>query len=232
MKMKFLIEQPGLDRADRIQLYVSYGVQVILIGTMLWSLVQENWLSLFLASASLVLSFLPAIVRRSTRVYLPIEIDLVTIVFVFASVYLGELRSYYIRFWWWDLVLHTTAGFVMGLFGFILVYVLNREHRAELTMSPFFIGLFSFAFAMTFGVLWEIFEFGMDSLFGMNMQKSGLPDTMGDLIVNTIGAAVVSTLGYFYVRGGDSLLFDRMVRRFLVHNRWRGRTRFDRRGRK
>ena len=69
--------------------------------------------------------------------------------------------------------------------------------------------------------MWEIFEFGMDSVFGTNMQKSGLRDTMGDLIVDTIGAAVVSTIGYFYVRGYDSLIFDRMVRRFLERNRWR-----------
>ena len=223
--MRFLIEQPGLDRADRIQLYVSYGLQLILLGTAVWALVEENWLALFLSVMSLVLSFLPAFIRRSARVYLPIEIDLFTIVFVFASLYLGEIRAYYVRFWWWDLVLHTAAGFVMGMLGFILVYVLNREQRTKLTMTPFFTGLFSFAFAMTIGVLWEIFEYGMDVLFAMNMQKSGLPDTMGDLIVNTIGGAVVAVLGYFYVRGGDSLLFDRMVRRLLERNRWRSTSR-------
>lgn len=219
--MRFLIEQPGLDRADRIQLYVSYALQLTLLGAAGWALMQEDWLTLFLSGFSLLLSFLPAIVRRSARVYLPIEIDLITIGFVFASLYLGEIRAYYVRFWWWDLVLHTAAGFIMGLSGFILVYVLNREQRLQLTMSPVFVGLFSFAFAMTIGVLWEIFEYGMDTFFGMNMQKSGLRDTMGDLIVNTIGALVVSVLGYFYVRGGDSLLFDRMVRRFLVRNKWR-----------
>lgn len=219
--MRFLIEQPGLDRADRIQLFVSYGLQLVLMGAAVWALVTENWLALFLSVLGLLLTFLPAFVRRSLRVYLPIEFDLFTVLFVFASLYLGEIRSYYVRFWWWDLVLHTGAGFLMGLFGFILVYVLNREQHLQLTMSPVFVGLFSFAFAMTIGVLWEIFEYAMDTFFGMNMQKSGLPDTMGDLIVNTIGAAVVSVIGYFYVRGGDSLLFDRMVRRMLERNRWR-----------
>ena len=217
--MRFLIGQPGLDRADRIQLYISYGLQLILVGQAVWALASQNWLALFLSVLSLLLTALPALLRRSLRVYLPIEFDLTTVVFVFASLQLGEIRAYYVRFWWWDLVLHTWAGFIMGLFGFVLVYVLNREQRLHLTLAPFFVGLFSFAFAMTLGVLWEIFEYAVDHLFGMNMQKSGLPDTMGDLIVNTIGATIVSVLGYFYVRGGDSMLFDRMVRRFLVRNR-------------
>jgi hypothetical protein len=216
--MRFLFQFDSLDRADRIQLYISYGLQLILVGQIVYSLVQGSWLTLFLSTGILILTFLPAMIRRNFRVYLPIEIDLLTIVFIFASLFLGEMRSYYTRFWWWDLVLHTGAGILMGLAGFILVYVLNRERKATIFLSPVFVGLFSFSFAMTIGVIWEIFEFAMDQIFGMNMQKSGLNDTMGDLIVNTIGALIISTAGYFYVKGEDSLLFDRLVRRLLERN--------------
>lgn len=219
--MRFRIREQGLDLADRIQLYISYGLQLILLGTAAVAVAQTNWLTAFLALGILLLTFLPALIRRRLHVYLPVEIDLVTVLFLFASLFLGEIRAYYVRFWWWDIVLHTSAGFLMGLLGFILVYVLNREQRTKLTMTPVFVGLFSFAFGMTIGVVWEILEFAMDTTFGTNMQKSGLPDTMGDLIVNTIGAFVVSVLGYFYMRRGDGLLFDRMVRRFLVRNRHR-----------
>lgn len=216
--MNFLYKDRSLDRADRIQLYVSYALQFILLGQMVLSLLQQNWLPFFLAGGILLLTLVPTVIRRSYEVYLPLEFDLITILFIFASLFLGEIRSYYERFWWWDALLHTASGLVMGILGFALVYVLNRERRTELTMSPFFIGLFSFSFAMTIGVVWEIFEFAMDSFFGMNMQKSGLVDTMGDLIVNTVGALVSSVAGYFYVRGGDSLLLDRLVRRFLERN--------------
>lgn len=216
--MRFLFQLSSLDRADRIQLYLSYTLQLILVAQVVYSLLQRSWLTLFLSSGILILTFLPAIIRRNFRVYLPIEIDLATILFIFASLFLGEMRSYYTRFWWWDLVLHTGAGILMGLTGFILVYILNRERKSTIQLSPFFVGLFSFSFAMTIGVLWEIFEFAMDQFFGMNMQKSGLLDTMGDLIVNTLGALLISIAGYFYVKGDDSLIFDRMVRRLLERN--------------
>ena len=46
---------------------------------------------------------------------------------------------------------------------------------------------------MMIGAVWEIFEYGMDQTFGLNMQKSGLDDTMAfSLATNrdgTLGAA-------------------------------------------
>lgn len=65
---------------------------------------------------------------------------------------------------------------------------------------------------MAVGVVWEIFEFAVDEFWGYNMQKArnleevygyfdtglGLIDTMKDFIVNTIGALIVSIIGYYY----------------------------------
>ncbi len=39
----------------------------------------------------------------------------------------------------------------------------------------------------------------MDLTFGLNMQKSGLNDTMGDLIINGLGGALASLTGYLYL---------------------------------
>lgn len=208
-----------LDRADRIQLYISYVMQVVLIAALVFAVIETNWLTAFLAAGGFLITLLPAFIRRSYRVYLPLEFDFILILFIFASLFLGEIRAYYTRFWWWDVLLHTSAGMVMGILGFALVYVLNRHERIDVVLSPAFVAFFSFCFAEAIGVTWEIFEFAMDSFFGMNMQKTGLADTMWDLIVNTAGALIVSIAGYFYVRGGDSLIFDRIVRRFLEHNR-------------
>ena len=62
-------------------------------------------------------------------------------------------------------------------------------------------------FAVTLGVFWEIYEFIADNLVpGLDMQvvETGTTDTMVDMIVNTIGAAVVALLGYcIAVRAGE-----------------------------
>ena len=99
---------------------------------------------------------------------------LLTIVFVFASLFLGEVREYYIRFWWWDLALHAGSGFLLGIIGFLLVYVLNETEEIGVHMKPGFVAFFAFLFAVGIGVLWEIFEFCMDIFFNMNMQKESI----------------------------------------------------------
>ncbi len=70
----------------------------------------------------------------------------------------------------------------------------------------------TFALAVTVGTIWEFFEFLMDWFFGLNMQKSGLVDTMTDLLINATGAAIAALIGYFYVRDEDSLLARRLIR--------------------
>lgn len=216
--MDFLIQHQGLDRADKIQLVISYILQLILLGTIGYSLYNHQWLNTFAVLGILFLTFLPKMLRHNLRVYLPIEFDFLAIVFIFAAIFLGEIHSYYTKFWWWDIILHSSSGFLLGLAGFLAVYILNEEKRIHLQMKPAFVALFAFAFAVMLGAVWEIFEFSMDTIFGVHMQRSGLIDTMGDLIVDTLGALVISILGYFYVRTDKSLIFNRMVHRFVDKN--------------
>ena len=139
---------------------------------------------------------------------------------MFASLFLGEVIGYYTRFWWWDAALHTTSRFLLGILGFLLVYVLNEKEEIDLHMKPGFVTFFAFVFAVCMGALWEIFEFAMDSVVGLNMQRSGLFDTMWDLIVDTAGAMVIAVLGYGWLRttGADSFL-ERWIEAFVDANR-------------
>lgn len=216
--MKLLIQQQGLDKAGKIQLIISYLLQLILLGTIIFSLYNHQWLNAFAVLGILFLTFLPKMLRHNFKVYLPIEFDFIAIVFVFASIFLGEVHSYYTKFWWWDIILHSSSGFLLGLAGFLAVYILNEEKRIHLKMKPAFVALFAFAFAVMLGAMWEIFEFSVDTIFGLNLQKSGLIDTMGDLIVDTLGALIISVLGYFYIKTDKSFIFNRMIHKFVEKN--------------
>jgi hypothetical protein len=73
--------------------------------------------------------------------------------------------------------------------------------------------------------LWEIFEFGVDQLFGTTMQKaslgdpSGLTDTMGDLIINVVSACAVSGFGWWYLRSEEQSFIERWIEKFIARNR-------------
>ena len=202
--------------AGRIQLGIALLLQLAILGLIVSSLVKQQWLSSFTGSVVLTLTFLPAIIERQLNVQLPVEFTLVTCVFLYASFGLGEMSDFYEKFWWWDLLLHSFSALVMGLIGFLLIYVFYMTYRIR--MAPIYVAMVSFGFAVTIGTIWEVFEFLMDWFFGFNMQKSGLVDTMTDLLVDIVGAGIAAVIAYVYVKGGDSLIADRVVRRFVAKN--------------
>lgn len=191
---------------------------LLLLGAVLAAL-QGRWLPALTTAAIAGLSFLPLVLGRRFRARLPAEMELLAVGFLYASLFLGEVHGYYERFWWWDALLHIGSGFLLGILGFLMVHLLNEDERVEMHMKPGFVAIFAFLFAVGLGALWEIFEFAMDQLFGMNMQKSGLVDTMWDLIVDTVGALTVSILGWRYLRRGNHDWFlQRWIQDFVVRN--------------
>lgn len=190
----------------------------LLLGAIL-SGFQGRWLTAVVTTAIIIVTLLPLVLGRRFDVRIPPEFEFLTVIFVYASLFLGEVHGYYIRYWWWDAVLHTGSGFLLGVLGFLLVYILNERANVDLHMRPRFVALFAFMFAIGMGALWEIFEFAMDQLFGMNMQKSGLVDTMWDLIVDSIGAFVISMLGWIYLRtAGNNSFLERWITGFIEAN--------------
>lgn len=130
--------------------------------------------------------------------------------FSLAAIVAGEMLGAYKALWWWDDMLHSLAGAIFSIAGFLIVYFLNGRH--SMAISPLFIAVFSFTFAITIGVLWEMFEFTVDFflhtalqqwnlpvnsiLIGRDYQGTGLRDTMSDLVVTWIGASVSSVFAY------------------------------------
>lgn len=206
-----------MDR-EKLQIYVIRLFQMLLIIAVIASIIAQNWLNLFTSILTLILIYLPTYISDKRYIYIPSGFQFIIIVFIFAAIYLGELHSFYLRFWWWDSMLHFISGIVLGFIGFILVYILNKDELIDVFLSPFFIALFSFCFAITVGVFWEIFEFWMDTLFGLNMQKSGIVDTMWDFMEDCAGAFIASTIGYFYIKNNNSFRFQRFITDFMKKN--------------
>jgi uncharacterized membrane protein YjdF len=212
------------DRERLIHKWIA-GTLLLIVGVE-WILLMldARWLSLFLVSLILLLLVSPILFRKKLEVEIPAEFHLTAVVFAFAALYLGEVHSFYHRLWWWDIALHTTAGLLMGIFGFLLVYLLNESKIVDLHMTPGFIAFFAFCFSMTIGVFWEIFEFAADQLLGTQMQKpmlgdpSGLTDTMWDLIVNALGAALISITGWWYLKNDQTFFVREWIGKFIRKN--------------
>lgn len=212
-----------MTRASRVQLGVLLILQTVMAVELLL-LVQGLWTNGVWLLAIMAVTGAPAVLGHRLPVRIPAEYELLAILFVFAALFLGEFRSYYKRFWWWDIALHATSGLLLGILGCLLVYALKENTRIDLHMRPGFVPLFAFAFAVAVGALWEVFEFAVDQLFGTTMQKpmlgdpSGLTDTMWDLIVNALGALVVSAFAWWHMKRNQRSFVDIWIDRFIERN--------------
>ena len=201
---------------DRVELTIAAILQAGILIIVVSALLQSQWLVAFNGSLVLLLTFAPALLEHRLRTLLPVEFTLITCVFLFAAFVLGEVSNFYEKIWWWDLALHGLSALTVGIIGFLSIYVFYMTHRIDVAAG--WVATISFALAVMVGTLWEIFEFLMDHYFGFNMQKSGIEDTMTDLMINAAGAVIAAAIGYFYVYGEDSL-FGRRIIRTLVHNK-------------
>jgi hypothetical protein len=106
------------------------------------------------AVLTLVLSFGSDYVERKEKIDIPDVLEICIVVFIYAGLYLSERFNLYNRYFWWDDLLHTLSGVIMGFIGFIVIYTINR--RYSINLNPLLVALFSFNFAITLGVMWEI----------------------------------------------------------------------------
>ncbi|MBE0414570.1 hypothetical protein [Yoonia sp.] len=153
----------------------------------------------FVAVATLALAMAPALLASKLEIVLPVPFVAAITLFVFSSLFLGEAFDFYNRFWWWDKVLHGVSAIGFGMIGFLFAFMLFEGDRYA--APPAALSLIAFCVAITVGSLWEVFEYLMDTFFGMNMQKTGLDDTMEDIMVNAVGATIGSLSGYYYLKG-------------------------------
>lgn len=215
-------DQVSANTARRAYLAILIVLQLVMALQLFLLLIRQEWPQAFFVAGIMALTLSPLILRLPVAI--PSEIQIVAVLFVFATLFLGEVREYYERFWWWDMLLHASSGLLLGLFGFMVVYILNEDHHVDLHMRPAFVALFAFFFAVGIGALWEILEFGMDQYLGTNTQPatsgdpSGLTDTMHDLIVDTVGAALVSLLGWRYFARARTSRVDSWASRFIERN--------------
>lgn len=119
---------------------------------------------------------LPSFIAKRLNIVIPSFMMIAYAIFLYCGVYLGEVRSFYYVVPHWDTILHTFSGFMLGALGFTLITFINKTDRFPLVLTPFFVAIFTFGFAVAIGVIWEIYEYSIDYFFHTNMQKFALED--------------------------------------------------------
>ena len=150
------------------------GIKMIL-GTL--NIMQEEGANSFSSyvlmmlqcALGLVVINVPSILAKRFKFQLPVILYSCYIVFLYCAIFLGEVTNFYYVIPFWDTILHAFSSLMLGFFGLMVISILNHDENIVVHLSPFFVVLFSFCFAVTFGALWEIYEYSFDGILGLNM---------------------------------------------------------------
>lgn len=161
---------------------------------------------------------------ENKNIHIPVILESIITIYIFTAIFLTTSLDLFTRYVWWDMFLHTFSGMLLAFIGFLGVYKINRKHSMDL--SPFLAAAFAFGFSISLNVLFEIYEFFLDAVFGTRHQSwgytnpvfelgkdyqgSGLRDTITDLICDTVGAFVISFLFYFLYKHEKKKTLDMM----------------------
>ena len=169
-----------LSAADKTVLVINNFVLALLALSFIFGIVTlflepenrgTNLLTTFQSLLGIMLMLLPFILKHKFKLQIPNYLKIILVVFVYAAIFLGEVRSFYYKYAFWDTICHACSGAIFGILSFSFLYLMNSNKKVHLELSAGFIALFSFCFAVTTGALWEIIEFAIDSVLKVNMQK-------------------------------------------------------------
>ncbi len=185
-------------------LFSVYVILRALVGVvMVLQIFNRDYYDVFLCALTLILFLIPSFVERRLHIDVPNTLEVIILLFIFSAEILGEIQEYYLLFPFWDTMLHTINGFLMAAIGIAMVDILNRSSKFKVRLSPVFVAVVAFCFSMTIGVLWEFFEYGMDCIFHMDMQKDTVISAVTSVMLNPEGhnAAVTVPIESVVING-------------------------------
>lgn len=174
-------------REHKSSFFVYIVLRVLIIIMMILQFFNRNYENVFLCGLSLFLLIMPSLIQVNFKIELPTTLEIIIMLFIFSAEILGEIQAYYIRYPFWDTMLHTLNGFLMAAIGFSLVDILDRHEKITFDKSPVYMALVAFCFSMTIGVLWEFFECFMDLFVGFDMQKDTVLSQITSVMLDPAG---------------------------------------------
>ncbi|MEK6916028.1 MAG: ATP-binding protein [Nanoarchaeota archaeon] len=182
-----------------VGIFVTNAVRLVLIIGFISAFNSGRDLAMAFCLIAFVATFIPLMLSRF-GIKTGSEMQIVILLIIYGSLFLGEARGVFANLWWWDILLKGVAAVALSFIG--LTVIMALEDQELLDASPFMIIGLSFALAFTLGALWEIVEFSLDSIFGFALQQIGTGVVALDLVIDGVAAFIVSAGGYLYKKRG------------------------------
>ena len=188
-----LLPRPSVENQRRI----TRVVQAVLVAVVGYGLVAGQSKAIVNGGIALAVTVMPALLERNYE----IPLDPWLAAWLTVAVFLHTLGSagLYGMIHWWDHVTHAMSASLVAGTGYIAARAIDL-HNDDIYIPTRFAFVYILVVVLAFGVVWELFEFGLDVAsaetgLAMPLAQHGLDDTVRDLMFNSLGALLVAAFG-------------------------------------
>lgn len=191
-----------LELTDDQEHVLTRLLQVVLVGLFAYGLVRGSASVAVNAAGALLVSALPALLRR--EVGLRLDFGLVLWLTVAVLLHAIGILGPYRNVWWYDHVTHALSASVVAGVGYAVARSIDVHSDSVSLPEPFF-SAFLFLVVVAFAVVWEVVEFAVTTvseMLGMNsvLVVFGPADIVTDIVFTALGGLLIVLWGRGYFR--------------------------------
>lgn len=182
---------------------ISNLVRISIIIIAIFQIINKQYENLGILAITMLLTFYDVLVEKLLKIKLDNKLKNSITLFIFGAQCLGSVLDFYGKFLWWDTMLHTISGVIFYFVGTTIIEQMSKKYGNQ-NINKIIVISFGICFALASGVVWEVFEYGVDTFLGQNMQitegligREAIKDTMIDLISVTGGTIAITILDSF-----------------------------------
>ena len=185
-------------------------ILIAIIGSFYIAFTEDDNIILILKDISIILTINALyIIQKIFKIKISESLNFIYILFIFMAHFLGVTLEFYNHIYWFDKFSHFISGILAS---FVAIYMLVKVKNKN---NILFNILFIISFSLMAASIWEIFEYLSSYYFNVDPQKvlkTGVTDTMGDIIVTFLGSILVSLSYYFEYKENKNLLIKKFVK--------------------
>jgi len=171
-------------------------ISILSIYIALFGNIEQTLYKKLIVFSIIPVMLIPNVIEKIFDFKIDNSIKTLYLIFIFFAHFLGTIVNLYYKIEIYDKIMHTFSGVMTGFLGFIIL-VKSKKYNYK---SIWYNILYIIAITCMVAVMWEMFEFTSDRIFNKDAQrviKTGVNDTMIDMIVAFLGSCMVSLL-YLY----------------------------------
>lgn len=204
-----LLPRPSVRNQRRL----ARGMQVLLLAIVGYGLLAGQPKAITNGAIAFGITLLPPLIERNYS----LTLDPWLALWITTAVFLHTLGSagLYAQLGWWDSITHAMSASLVAAVGYTAARSIDLHSDAiHVPRRLFFV--YTLVVVLAFGVIWELFEFGLDvvtDLTGVTMPLAqfGLEDTVTDLLFNSLGAVLVALFGQAHLTGFADVVREQLL---------------------